>query len=117
MSPSPRRDAQSLRAAAQSYVRSCFGRETQPHASELAGMLGLTPYQLSRHFTAALGQSPSAYLKRLQIVRAQRLLRFTSLPLNRVAYASGFGTRATFFRRFKQLTGSTPQAFRLRCKK
>lgn len=117
MHPSPPRDAKSLRAAARAYVRSCFGRETQPHVSELAGILGLPPYQLSRDFTAATGESPSAFVKRLQIVRAQRLLHFTTLPLNRIAYASGFGTRANFFRLFKQITGTTPQEYRMSCKK
>ena len=117
MKPSLSRDAKSLQTAARSYAKSCFGHETQPHAGELAGILRVTPYQLSRDFAAATGKLPAAFLKRLQIIRAQRLLRFTNLPLNHIAYASGFGTRANFFRLFKQLTGTTPHEFRMSCKK
>jgi transcriptional regulator GlxA family with amidase domain len=115
--PSLSRAGKSLQVAARSYAKRCFGHQTQPHAGELAQTLRVPPYQLSRDFAAATGQSPSAYLKRLQIIRAQRLLRFTNLPLNRIAYASGFGTRANFFRLFKQLTGTTPHEFRMSCKK
>lgn len=117
MNLSPPRDAETLRVAARSYARGCFGRETAPHVNELADVLGVPAYHLSRAFRAATGEALSGYFKRLQVIRARRLLRFTSLPLNRVAYASGFGTRANFFRLFKHLTGSTPLEFRLSCRK
>jgi AraC-like DNA-binding protein len=106
-----------LRTAALAYARECFGRETALHVNELARLLGIPSYQLSREFTGLLGEPPSTFFKRLQVVRAKRLLRFTDFSLNRVAYASGFGTRANFFRLFKQLTGSTPLEFRMSCTK
>lgn len=84
--------------------------------NELARILGMPAAQVTREFRAATGERPSAFLKGLQIARAQRLLRFTGLPLNRVGYASGFGTRVSFFRLFRQLTGTTPREFRRRCR-
>ena len=115
MDPPPQRDAKTLRAAALAYARGCFARETAPHVNELAELLGVASYQLSRDFSALVGEPPSTFLRRLQVVRAKRLLRFTDLPLNRVGYASGFGTRASFFRVFKQLTEATPREFRMSC--
>jgi AraC-like DNA-binding protein len=106
------RGAGELRAAARAYVRKCFREETQPQVNELAVLLGVRPYELSRLFAIAAGEPLSTYLKRLQIERARRLLRATDLPLNQVAYASGFGTRASFFRAFKKACGCTPLEFR-----
>lgn len=108
----PPRSATSLREAARAYVRNCFRDETQPQVQELAAALAMPPYELSRLFANAAGEPLSAYLKRMQIARARRLLRATDLPLNQVAYASGFGTRASFFRVFKKTCGCTPQEFR-----
>lgn len=105
-----------MREAARKYARECFHDETTPHVNELAERFGVPPYELSRVFSAQTGEALSAFFRRLQVVRAKRLLHFTSLPLNRVGYASGFGTRANFFRVFKKLEGCTPEEFRMSCR-
>jgi AraC family transcriptional regulator len=107
------RGAGELRAAARAYVRKCFREETQPQVNELAVLLDVRPYALSRLFAIATGEPLSTYLKRLQLGRARRLLRTTDLPLNQVAYVSGFGTRASFYRAFKKACGCTPLEFRM----
>jgi transcriptional regulator GlxA family with amidase domain len=94
-------------------VRKCFREETQPQVKELAVLLDVPAYALSRRFATATGEPLSTYLRRMQVARARRLLRATDLPLNQVAYASGFGTRASFFRVFKATCGCTPQEFRM----
>jgi AraC-like DNA-binding protein len=106
------RDGQALRKVARSYVRKCFREETPPQVNELAVLLDVRPYELSRLFANATGEPLSAYLKRMQIVRARGLLRRTGLSLNQIAYASGFGTRASFFRAFRKACGCTPLEFR-----
>jgi AraC-like DNA-binding protein len=97
--------------AARTYVAQCFREETQPQVSELAVLLGVPSYELSRLYISATGESLSSYLKRMQIGRARRLLRTTDLTLNQIAYASGFGTRASFFRAFKKACGCTRWSF------
>jgi transcriptional regulator GlxA family with amidase domain len=101
-----------LRRAADAYVRACFAREATPRVSELARELGLPLDKLSAAFLQAVGIRPSAYLKAAQVRRAQQLLRTTAMPLNRIAYTAGFGTRTTFFRAFRRMTGITPAAYR-----
>jgi AraC-like DNA-binding protein len=104
--------AAALRRVADLYLRSCFEAETAPQVGELAAQLGIEAHHLAGRFREVLGCTPSEYLKRQQIAHAQELLRATSLPLNAVGYASGFGTRATFYRAFRRITGMTPAAYR-----
>lgn len=105
-------DANRLCAAAQTYVQSCFVRETAPRASELARLLGMTPSQLTRLFRAMLGVAPSTFLKDARLREAQRLLVATDRPLNAIAYRCGFGTRVTFYRGFRKAIGITPAGYR-----
>ena len=80
--------------------------------SELASLLGVTRESLSRDFGAWFGMSLSAYLKQRQISHAQTLLERAELSTTRIAYLCGFGTRRTFYRAFKRVTGSSPDQYR-----
>lgn len=93
------------------YLRDCFRSETPPRASELAALLGMTPVQLSRAFRQCVGVPPSRFLKSHQIKFAKRLLKSTKLTTNEIAYRAGFGTRATFFRLFRESARVTPRRF------
>jgi AraC-like DNA-binding protein len=93
------------------YLRHCFRTETPPRASELAARLGMSPVQLSRAFAGALGVPPSLYLKGRQVEFAKRLLAKTAMSTNEIAYRAGFGTRATFFRVFREFARATPRRF------
>jgi two-component system response regulator YesN len=52
-------------------------------------------------------------MKRLQVLRACVLLD-EGMPITAVAYRAGFGTRTSFFRVFRRITGTTPGAYRKR---
>jgi transcriptional regulator GlxA family with amidase domain len=93
------------------YLRDCFRTQSPPRASELAARLDMSPVELSRAFAKNIGASPSAYLKRQQVEFAKHLLATTTLTTNEVAYRAGFGTRATFFRLFREFAGTTPRRF------
>lgn len=101
-----------LRETVDRYLQRCFAAEETPRVSELAEQLGVTREKLSREFAAEQGLSPSAYLKRSQIVHAERLLEDSSLSTTRIAYESGFGTRRTFYRAFRRATGMSPDQHR-----
>ena len=94
------------------YVMECMRREDTPRASELAAQFGVTASHLSRTFRARYGVALSDYMKALQVRRAQRLLRTTQMDTTRIAYACGFGTRRTFFRAYRRMTGASPVTYR-----
>jgi len=94
------------------YVMHCMRREDTPRASELAAQFGVTASHLSRTFRARYGVALSDYMKALQVRRAQRLLRTTQMDTTRIAYACGFGTRRTFFRAYRRMTGDSPLTYR-----
>ena len=94
------------------YLANCFADEDVPRASELAVKCGISPAQLTRLFVRDRGMRPSDYLKSRQVEYAKRLLMTTPLTTTEIAYRAGFGTRATFFRVFRRVTGMTPSRFR-----
>ncbi len=98
--------------AIEEYLEFCFAGESPPRVSELARRLGMSRRELAETFRAATASSTSFYLKERQVGAAKLLLALTDLPIDRVGYAIGFGTRRTFFREFRQRTGMSPDAYR-----
>jgi len=80
----------------------------------LAAQARCSPRTLLRRFKAGTGLTPNDYLQRLRIGAAQNLLRTPARSLEQVAEQVGYADRATFAKRFKQLCGETPGAFRRR---
>ena len=80
----------------------------------LAQQAHCSPRTLLRRFKAWTGLTPSDYLQRLRISQAQQALAGSGQSLEQIASAVGFADRATFAKRFKQLCGETPGAFRKR---
>jgi transcriptional regulator GlxA family with amidase domain len=91
------------------YVADCLRREDPPRASELAMFYGVTLSHLSRTFRARYGVTLSEFIKRLQVRRAELLLRNTKLDTTHVGYACGFGTRRSFFRAYRRFKGDSPR--------
>jgi transcriptional regulator GlxA family with amidase domain len=54
------------------------------------------------------------YVTRLRVAHACRLLLVTDWGIDRVAHASGFQTRSSFYRAFSESLGQTPTRFRQR---
>lgn len=94
------------------YLEECFASCTPPRASELAARCGMSPAQFTRTLVRERGTRPAEYLKARQVEFARRLLETTDLTTTEIAYRAGFGTRATFFRVFRRITGATPARFR-----
>jgi AraC-like DNA-binding protein len=69
-------------------------------------------HHFSRIFRQSVGTSVSVYLKNGQIAHAKYLLITTERTMNDVAYSAGFGTRTSFFRAFRRVTGVTPMQYR-----
>ncbi|MBF6439231.1 AraC family transcriptional regulator [Nocardia cyriacigeorgica] len=80
--------------------------------AELAATAGVARTTFTSRFTAAVGQSPAAYLTEWRLTLAADLLAHTELTVaaiaRRVGYADAFG----FSSAFKRVRGMSPSAYR-----
>ncbi|MBO4490404.1 MAG: helix-turn-helix domain-containing protein [Lentisphaeria bacterium] len=82
--------------------------------SKLAGMSHAT---LFRHFRAALGVTPTIYLRNLRLRHAAEMLANTDFRLQDIADQSGFFEMPYFFKAFRACYGVTPMEYRRQCSK
>jgi transcriptional regulator GlxA family with amidase domain len=80
--------------------------------SAVASVVGFSPCQFSRAFHASTGTTFRAYLMRVRIDEAMRLMRETEMSLRDVAIESGFGDQSSFSRAFARIQGTTPFRWR-----
>lgn len=80
--------------------------------AELAAVSGWSPAQLSRITQRDLGMSPIYYATALRMRQASRLLRDSDLSVAAVAGMVGFDDPLHFSRRFRQVVGVSPRAYR-----
>jgi AraC-like DNA-binding protein len=77
----------------------------------LAQQVGLSVFQLIRHFRASTGLPPYAYLEQIRIDRAVGMLR-AGVPISEVATRTGFSDQSHLTRFFKRITGVPPGRYR-----
>ena len=93
------------------YVESNL--EKTIHIDEIAKAMFLSCEHLIRTFKTETGQTPYQYIKARRIAKAKELLRYTNVPLKRVANAVGYSSVNAFGVQFRASTGMTPHAYRL----
>jgi AraC-like DNA-binding protein len=81
--------------------------------SEIATQCGLSPAYFATAFKRSTGVSPSAWLMRLRIDKARKLLQAGALPLQEVALACGFADQSHFTRNFSKIAGVSPGQWRM----
>ena len=88
----------------------------QPEADwpvrRLADAAGMSLRTVARAFTARAGCAPGTYVLRARIARARALLETTTLPIERIAELSGFGSATSLQQNFRRQLGCTPTAYR-----
>jgi AraC family transcriptional regulator of adaptative response / DNA-3-methyladenine glycosylase II len=84
------------------------------NVEKLADRLGVTSRHLRRLFTRHLGASPLAVAHTQRLNFAKSLIEQTTLPMNDIAVASGFGSTRRFNDTFKKTYGRTPRELRMR---
>ena len=90
------------------------------HAAEplpverVAAGVGMSPRTLSRWCREHLAASPAAFVRRIRVEEARRLLEETELPLKDIASRTGLGDASTLWRAFTQELGTTPAGYRQR---
>jgi AraC family transcriptional regulator len=78
----------------------------------LAAVAGFSIPHFHRVFTAQVGESAAAYVRRLRLERAGRKLRMGAVDITEVALAAGYDSHAAFSKAFKQQFGLSPSEFR-----
>ncbi len=78
----------------------------------LAAEASCSRYHFMRSFQAAYGEPPGLYLTRRRIERAKDLLRSANLTVTEICFLVGFSSLGSFSRRFSELVGTSPTAFR-----
>ena len=89
----------------------CHFRE-QITLSQVAAQSGYTPNYFSKLFRDFCGTCFVDFLCQLRLNYAKMLLLSTTLSTTEIAEKSGFGSASSFFRRFAQNCGCTPDSFR-----
>ena len=82
--------------------------------SRLAALLGLPTDSFARRFRATTGHPPYRYVLRRRVERAAALLQGADASISEIALATGFSSQSHLTSAFRQLTGTTPGAYRRR---
>jgi AraC-like DNA-binding protein len=80
----------------------------------MADYVGLAPTYLAGLFVSQVGQPPHRYLNERRVERARQLLESSDLSVTAMALSLGFSSSQHFARVFRELTATTPTAFRAR---
>lgn len=111
----PSADWPALAAAWQARVQAAeYWRDPDLTLASLASELAMTPAHLSRVINVGLGQNFNEAINRMRIAHAcARLADPAELrDILAIAFDAGFNSKASFNRRFKEYTGTTPTDFR-----
>lgn len=73
---------------------------------------GVSPRTFARRFREETGTTPLRWLLARRVQEARRLLEESDLPIDEVAWRSGFGTAASLRDHFRRVTATTPTAYR-----
>lgn len=79
---------------------------------ELAARVHMSPRTFARRFKAETGTTPHAWMTRLRVQHAERMLEKTDEPIEKVAQLSGFGSATLLRHHFVRQRSTTPQAYR-----
>lgn len=94
------------------YIHTHLDRDI--NLTELAVLVGLSPYYFARLFKQSMGIAPYQYVLQCRVERAKQLLQNRELAIAQVAMQSGFTDQNHLTRVFRRLTGTTPKAYRER---
>lgn len=76
--------------------------------------LGISYDAASRIFSRHEGRTVENYCTAQRIERVKELLEYGELTLSEIAWHTGFSSPAHLSRRFKEITGITPSAYRMK---
>jgi len=84
--------------------------------ADIAERYGMSESGFSRYFRKETGNSFTDFVNRMRVAKACHLLMETDKYISTICYEVGYNTVANFNRRFSELRGMTPTAFRQQAK-
>lgn len=84
--------------------------------SQLCRTILMSRTDLHRKIVRYTGLSTSIYIREFRLQKAKELLRETKLPINQIAYETGFSDHGYFTKCFKKKYGIPPSAIRVKDK-
>jgi AraC-like DNA-binding protein len=106
----PAREATSLVERSLGYIHEHYARDFD--IDELAGQVAVSPSYLFRLFKKKMDVTPMHYRNMVRIDKAKLLLADQQLTVDDVAERVGFDDPKYFARVFRDLTSTTPSAYR-----
>ena len=85
---------------------------TRPSISELAGIAGMSIYQLDRRIKRVFGLTTGQWVLKTRISHASRVLIETEKPVADIALEAGYADQSAFTRQFRRSTGLSPTQYR-----
>lgn len=79
---------------------------------KLAKRCGISREQFCRAFKGEFGEAPLEYRNRLRHGAAERMLRYSAMPIKEIASRLGYSEIYSFSKAFKKYSGESPAAFR-----
>lgn len=76
----------------------------------VAKAVGASRYYLSRIFTNKLNTNFNTYVNTLRTIQAKKLLE-SGASITEACFQSGFDSQSTFYRVFKEISGTTPKKY------
>jgi AraC family transcriptional regulator len=80
--------------------------------AELASVACMSHAHFARAFKATTGQAPHAFVSKMRLELAKRMLADGRRPMADIAFAAGFSSHANFSRAFRNATGISPGEYR-----
>lgn len=93
-----------------SYIQSRLNEKIT--VEQIADSIGYSPSYFSRIFTRETGLTPYQFIMRSRLDRASQLLQTTRLPIQDIAFQTGFSTVSNFCYAFRRSRGISPQQYR-----
>ena len=79
---------------------------------EIAGIAGMVPNSFCRYFKSRTGKTYSQFLMEIRIGHSCKLLIERNMSIKQLCFESGFMNFSCFHKRFKEVTGQSPQSYR-----
>ena len=87
---------------------------TSHTVDSLAALCGMSRSAFAEQFSATFGEGPIAYLHRVRLRLAARLLTTSPMPVKVIAASVGYASRSYFSHAFTAAYGTDPSAYRSR---
>lgn len=113
MPPKPILDSTTFRRLARARDFAAAHFDGPVSVGQLASVACLSPWHFHRLFTAAFGETPHAFISRLRLGRAQRVLAGGHVSVTDACFEVGFASVGSFSAWFHAATGMSPSAYRL----